>query len=174
MQKKFDNDGFKTTARKLHEPILLADSKGKVTWTNQAFIDLCGYTLKEMRGKRPSSFLQGEFTDGDTVLSMREAMQKRVPYDAEILNYHKKGHTYWADISVTPFFDEDGELEGFLGIAHDATLHRLEINQMEKQIVTVYTVLLAEEYKSTGGAARADIFSSDPFLSQLEFSEAPI
>jgi len=166
MHERFDNDGFKATARKLYEAILLTDAKGNVTWTNPAFVKLCGYTLKEMRGKRPSSFLQGKLTDPETIQSMHEAMQNCDPFDAELLNYHKKGHLYWADISVTPFFDEDGELEGFLGVTRDSTTHRLEIKQMEKQVVTVYTALLAEEYEFS-----ANIFKSDPFLKQLEFSE---
>ena len=162
MPDRFDSIGFKATARKLPEAIVTTDEKGKVTWANPAFTRLCGYLLREIKGKRPGSFLQGEQTDSKAVEAMQRALEEHSGFSAEILNYHKKGHPYWANITVTPFFDDNGELVGHIGIAHDTTSRRSELSQREEQVVSIYTALLAEE----ATMSESD-YATDPFLSQI-------
>lgn len=164
MAERFDNAGFKATASHLPDAVLITDSEGRITWANRAFKKLCGYNLKELIGKRPGSFLQGHGTDPDTVRAMHRAMENRRYFQTEILNYHKKGHAYWASISVTPFLNPEGELEGHVGIAHDITDKRIEANRMENDVVTIYSALVCECMES------ADPSVADPFLEPLQLS----
>ncbi len=145
MRERFNNQGFKNTARKLDQAVVLTDQARRVTWANPAFTKLCGYTLKEMRGKRPGDFLQGKDTDGEVVCSMREALENNVGFRKEVLNYHKSGRPYWAEISVTPFFNESGEIEGHVGFAIDTTKNRQELIDTESQAVSLYRALLLNE-----------------------------
>lgn len=165
MAARFDNAGFKATASRLPQAILITDTAGRITWANRAFKTLCGYHLKEIVGRKPSSFLQGTETNPETVRAMHEAMDRQEHFEAEILNYHKKGHPYWAAISVTPFFDSKGELEGHIGVAQDITEKRIEISQMEYDTVTMYTALVSECTES------ADPSEQDPFLVHMRFSD---
>lgn len=164
MPERFDNAGFKATARHLPEAILITDPKGRITWANRAFKNLCGYPLKEIIGQKPGTFLQGENTDSDAVKAMHKAMEQRQYFSREVLNYHKKGHAYWASISITPFFDEKGTLEGHIGVAHDITKKRIEIGQMENDIITMYAALISETSCENVSA------SEDPFLAHMRFS----
>ena len=164
MPERFDNAGFKATARHLPEGIVVTDASGQIAWANRAFKKLCGYTLKEITGQKPGTFLQGKNTDPKTVKSMHDAMEQRRHFHCEILNYHKKGHAYWASVSVTPFFNEQGSLEGHIGIVHDITKKRIEISQMENDIVTMYAALISE-------SSSKDISpTEDPFLAHMRFS----
>lgn len=165
MTARFDNAGFKATARHLPEAILITDPAGRVTWANRAFKKLCGYDLKEITGQRPGTFLQGKHTDPETVHAMHAAMEQQKHFHAEVVNYHKKGHPYWAAISVTPFFDEDGSLQGHIGVAQDITKKRMEIQQMEHDLIAMYTALVSECTES------ADSSEADPFLVPMHFGE---
>jgi|GEM_PF-5987438 len=68
-------------------------------------------------------------------------------------------------LSVTPFFSENGELEGHIGMAQDITEKRIEINQMEHDVVTMYTALVSECTES------ADLDKEDPFLVHMRLSD---
>lgn len=141
---RFDNDGFKRTANCLSTAIIVTDPAGKITWANRAFRTLCGYTLKEAKGKKPSSFLQGPGTDPSTVDALRKAVQDCDYLRVDILNYHKNGHPYWAHIAITPYFDEHGELEGHVGVAQNITRKQVEIKQMKQDLIRMYTTLVNE------------------------------
>lgn len=144
MNARFDNDGFKKTARNLSVAILLTNAEGRITWTNPAFKKLCGYSLKEIVGRKPGSFLQGPDTDSETIAEMHHNMVNRRYSQVEVLNYHKKGHPYWASISIDPCFDGNGKLEGHVGVAQDISKKKFEIDQMEQDLVALYSTLLNE------------------------------
>lgn len=110
-------------ARSLRERVMVAtepelarvatDSHGCITSISKGFTDLCGYTLDEVRGRKPGTFLQGPGTDASAIESLRKAIRSRVPCEVEILNYHKSGSPYLVRISMQPIHGEDGSLEGF-------------------------------------------------------------
>ena len=165
MAVRFDNAGFKATANHLSEAVLITDPQGRITWSNSAFKKLCGYNANEVIGRSPGTLLQGKGTDPHTIEAMQHALQQGQNFRTEVLNYHKKGYPYWADISVTPFLDDNGELQGHIGIAHDITPRRMEISQMEHDVVKMYTTLLSQFVDDSQKA------EEDPFLSTSHSSE---
>ncbi|OZB57941.1 MAG: hypothetical protein B7X39_20405 [Lysobacterales bacterium 14-68-21] len=102
--------------------IVLADAERRVTYVNQSFTDITGFTGADLLG-RTCSMLQGPDTDPDTVRAMRAAMDAGKPFSGEILNYTKTGETFWNELTVTPVF-EQGVLSGFLGITRDSSARR--------------------------------------------------
>ena len=124
---------------------------------------LCGYSKKEVLGSRPGDFLQGENTNLETVRALHEARVKGEYINAEILNYHKNGHPYWVSISITPIRDDDDVLIGFISVERDITEQRRQTEEMEKQIVQVYTALLSSEKAAELNRPPND----DPFLKEL-------
>jgi PAS domain S-box-containing protein len=80
-----------------------------VQWINPAFSAMCGYSLDELRGKNLGPILQGEKTDPEAAARMRRAVHEYRPCSETILNYHKNGTPYWAEVAITPIFDEAGQ-----------------------------------------------------------------
>jgi len=91
------------------EAFVLADAGGRVVWVNDAFTELCGYSLTELRGRKPGELLQGPDTDPATVARLRAAQQARVACRAELVNYHKDGSRYRVSVRLCPLLDEAGE-----------------------------------------------------------------
>jgi len=104
--------------------VILADVRWRIEWINDGFTRLLGYTLDEVRGRRPSSFLVGPTTDPATLQAMREAEATGQPFKGEILNYAKDGTARWTTVEIQPLEDERGQLSGYMSLLLDITARR--------------------------------------------------
>lgn len=93
-----------------------------VQWVNPAFVEMCGYSLEELQGKRLGPILQGEKTDPAAVARMRRAMQEFQPCHETVVNYRKDGSPYWVDIAITPILDDAGVPLWFVAREHQVDL----------------------------------------------------
>ncbi|MFC6997137.1 PAS domain-containing sensor histidine kinase [Rufibacter roseus] len=108
-------------ASKTAHGVVITDADGRTEWINESFTQLTGYTLADLKGRKPGSLLQGEETDSGTLEYIREMLNKRVPFSTEIINYRKSGEKLWFAMDITPVFDENGELNKFIAIQKDIT-----------------------------------------------------
>lgn len=161
MHVKIENLALKTVARQMPEAVVLADEKGRITWVNPAFERLCGYSPPEVLGESPGEFLQGEDTDRKTIHEFRIAIKEGLGIKADILNYHKDGHSYWARVSITPLQSATGLLQGFIAIERDVTAEHQNLKQLHGEVVELYSTILREEL-SQG----LKLKPGDPFYSQ--------
>ena len=81
---------------------------------NAAFLELTGYSEREVVGHN-CRFLAGEDTDPATTEQIRAALRAPRPLLVDILNYRHDGSAFRNGVMITPLFDEEGELELFLG-----------------------------------------------------------
>jgi PAS domain S-box-containing protein len=101
--------------RKPDAPIILA---------NQAFLDLSGYSAAEVIG-RNCRFLQGPATDEADVKAIRNGLASGNDFvTIELLNYRKDGSSFWNELSISPVYDEHGELIYYFGSQKDVTARR--------------------------------------------------
>lgn len=96
------------------EALVVTDSAGRIEWVNDAFTSLCGYTLDELRGRKPGALLQGAETDRAAVGQLREAQRAGVACNVELVNYHKDGSRYRVAVRMSPFLDEAGAPRWFV------------------------------------------------------------
>jgi len=108
-------------ASRTKNAVIISDPIGRIEWVNQAFFDITGYTLDEVKGKTPGSVLQGEKSDPKIIDSMREKIRKQEGFNTELINYHKSGREYWIAVEVRPVLDNDGKLKNFIAIETDIT-----------------------------------------------------
>jgi PAS domain S-box-containing protein len=81
---------------------------------NDAFVELTGYTEQEIVG-RNCRFLAGPATEPWLTETIRTGVRKHKPVLVEILNYKRDGTPFRNAVLVAPIYDDDGELEFFLG-----------------------------------------------------------
>ena len=108
-------------ASKTHNLAVVTDAQGRIEWANESFYKLTGYTLEEIIGRKPGSFLQGPETSPETVAEIREALRQKQPFAGEILNYTKAGTPYWLYLQINPIFDATGQLTHFIAVEIDIT-----------------------------------------------------
>ena len=91
-----------------------------LVWVNPSFTRVTGYEYDDAVG-RNCRFLQGPATDPAAVQRIREALADQRPVTLTLLNYRKDGTAFWNQLSISPVFDGDGELVGFVGVQTDVT-----------------------------------------------------
>lgn len=91
------------------EALVVTNVAGLLEWVNPAFTDMCGYTLDELRGRKPGHLLQGPDTDPAAVNRIRESLRARRACRETLVNYHKDGTSYRADVRIMPVLDDDGQ-----------------------------------------------------------------
>jgi PAS domain S-box-containing protein len=108
-------------AARTDNAVVVTDATGLIEWVNDGFGRLTGWTLPEVIGKKPGSFLQGPATDPATVRFMSEHLAKGESFKVEIVNYSKRGHQYWISSEIQPIRDDYGKITNFMAIQSDIT-----------------------------------------------------
>lgn len=114
------------------QAVTITNAQQEIVYVNPAFTQITGYDEAEVVGMTPR-FLQGPETDESTRATLREAIAAKKPARVEIVNYHKSGRPYWADLSIVPVRDDEGEVTHYVAIQLDIT-HR---KQAEQEIVRI-------------------------------------
>jgi PAS domain S-box-containing protein len=120
--------------------VIFADTTETITYANRYFREITGYSNSEIVG-RNCRFLQGEDTCPEAKKRIKEAIENGQRFDGQILNYRKNGEAFWNDLSITPQFDADRELTGFVGIMRDVTerqMHRQRIEKLEQHLRLIF------------------------------------
>ncbi len=94
-----------------------------LVFVNEAFCKLTGYDEADIIG-RNCRFLQGPDSDDVEIALLRDAITNRQPVEATILNYAKNGSPFWNRLSISPLFDDAGELKLFFSSQYDATIEQ--------------------------------------------------
>ncbi|WP_316832062.1 PAS domain S-box protein [Pedobacter aquatilis] len=101
--------------------VIITDSADLITWVNQSFTNMTGYTFDEAIGKKPEHLLHGPNTSSETLDYLNECVAKGENFSADIYNYAKSGKPYWARIKGQPIHNQNGELTGFFAVIEDIT-----------------------------------------------------
>jgi PAS domain S-box-containing protein len=81
---------------------------------NDAFLEMTGYTADEVLG-RNCRFLRGPDTENAQTKNLREAIYEKRTTLAELINYRKDGSRFRNAVMIAPLFDDNGQIEYFVG-----------------------------------------------------------
>jgi methyl-accepting chemotaxis protein len=143
-------------ADKTENSVVITDNEGRIEYANNGFTRMTGYTLDEVQGRKPGSFLQGEETDPDTIDRIRQHLRDLDVFYDEILNYNKAGEPYWVSLSISPVLDERGRPDKFISIQADITETKREALESEVRLKAISESLLMVEYSPEGRFASAN------------------
>ncbi len=135
-----------------------------VVSANAAFATITGYDPSEVMG-RSCSFLQGALTDTRTVDAMRAACQQGEEFSGQILNYHKDGHTFWNELTISPVRDANGQLTHFIGVMRDISERRQgehERRQILERVADAFVALDKNWCYTYVNKKAGEMFGRDP------------
>ncbi len=81
--------------------IMITDEEGNIEYVNQKFIELTGYTLEEVKGKKPS-ILKSGYTTEDQYQELWNTIKSGNTWKGEFHNKKKNGELYWESALITP------------------------------------------------------------------------
>jgi PAS domain S-box-containing protein len=101
---------FVEAVRVTRMPMLVTDATlpgNPITFANNAFIELSGYTIEELLGQDPH-FMNGERTDPISIRRYQAAIVEGRDETLEILQYRKDGTPFRAMLFASPLSDGQG------------------------------------------------------------------
>ncbi|MCX6548102.1 MAG: PAS domain S-box protein [Acidobacteria bacterium] len=120
------------------------DLKGIITYGNRHFIQMSGYSERELLGT-PHSILRHPDMPRVVFRLLWDTIQAKREICAYVKNLAKDGSFYWVFANITPSFDRAGDLIGYYSV------RRKPRQEAVASISQVYQALLAEERKAGDG-----------------------
>ncbi len=117
------------------------DLKGRLTYTNDVFLRIAGYTEKECLGQ-PHSMIRHPDMPRCVFDLLWETIQNDREIFAYVVNRCKNGDHYWVQAHVTPSKDGGGNIVGY-----HSNRRVPDRKILEGTIMPLYQDLLAEEKK---------------------------
>ena len=100
------------------DSIIITDLAGNITYANEAFKLLTGYTREEVIGKSPR-ILQGSATDKATLDRLSTAMKSGNIFEGKAINYKKDGTAFIMHWKVMPLKSDNQEIMSWVAIQRE-------------------------------------------------------
>ena len=128
------------------------DLQGKITYANQIFINIAGYTEKELIGK-PHSIIRHPDMPKIIFKLLWDTIQNGEEINAYVINQSKNGDYYWVFANVIASLDVQDKTLGYHSTRHKPSKEAIDI------IKPLYKKLLEVE-KSSGVDASLKVLQS--------------
>lgn len=116
--------------------VMLTNPQREIRWVNKKFEELTGYTLAEIKGKRPHDFLFDP-------ASCEEGSSQ---FTVQLKCMHKNGTFHWMRVEINPSFDRDNNIIGFTAIGTDITDYVMQRELLLKQYHTLKQVAFTSSH----------------------------
>ncbi|MCX7105336.1 MAG: PAS domain-containing protein [Methylococcales bacterium] len=108
-----------------------------IVYANKAFEKITGYSKEETVG-RNCRFLHDQDKDQEELQKIRNAVKNVKPVEVTLKNFRKNGELFYNRLSITPLFDNEGQLIYFLGVQYDVTEQILAQQQIKTLTDTLH------------------------------------
>ena len=114
--------------------VVIADKDGLVEYVNPSFEKTTGYMLEEIVGKK-SNFMQSPMHDEQFNKNLWETINAGKSYNDVFINCRKDGGVYYEEKTITPLFDDKGEIQNFVATGKDIT-ERIKVQDRLQYLAT--------------------------------------
>jgi PAS domain S-box-containing protein len=128
------------------------DIYGKVTYVNDAFVKISGFSKEELIGKNHNIVRHPEVPKA-VFENLWQTINNKHMWQGEIKNLKKDGGYYVVKSVVMPILDSDGNITEFISVRHDITeIYNLkqEIEDTQKEVVFTMGAIGETRSKETG------------------------
>jgi len=138
------------------------DPKGRITYANEIFIDISGYSEDELLGQ-PHSMIRHPDMPRAVFKLLWDRLNAQEEIFAFVCNRCKNGDHYWVLAHITPNFDKDANVVGFHSSRRSMTqkalatipslyktLHDIEQQGNRKEALELSSTKLNEEIMRLG------------------------
>ena len=100
--------------------IVITDTKGDIEYVNPRFSELTGYSFEEVKGKNPR-ILKSNLHPKEVYKNLWNMITAGKIWKGEFRNIKKNGEAYWEAASISPIFNEKGEITHYIALKENIT-----------------------------------------------------
>lgn len=123
-----------------------SDLAGNITYVNDNFCKITGYTRDEVIG-RPHSILRHPDNPKAIFRDLWKTIAAKKVWKKTLKNRDKFGHDYWVDIVILPILDEEDNIIEYIAVRHDVTKMIDQKKQLDEMLNTDLLTGLGSRYK---------------------------
>jgi len=115
------------------------DKRGIITYANDRFCEISGYTREELIGK-PHNVVRHPDTTKDTFKDLWHTIKSGHSWQGIVKNMRKDGSSYFVKATISPIFNDDGQVIEYIAIREDLTQliqNKEKIEHMNKSLQTL-------------------------------------
>lgn len=129
-----------------------ADKMGRITYVNEAFINISGYSKDELVGN-PHNIVRHPDMDSEIFEEMWETISNKQTWNGLIKNMKKNGEHYWVQTVINPIVDPFGNIIEYISLRSDVTqMEDLKIELVNELNLTASNFMeayqLSKEYEN--------------------------
>jgi len=128
------------------------NKRGIITYVNEQFCKISGYTQNELLGKSHNIVRHPDMPK-EAFRNMWQTILSKQPWSGIVKNKKKDGGAYIVEATINPILNHDGEIEEFIAIRNDITevikLHE-ELKNTQKDLIYRMSELTETRSKETG------------------------
>lgn len=98
----------------------LADTDYGIIYANNAFLNLTGYRLEEIRGQNCRILNKHDHNQAE-IAQLRTALHEGCDAHVVLRNYRKDGSLFWNEIHISPIRNQNNVITHFVGVQKDVT-----------------------------------------------------
>jgi len=100
--------------------ISISDKNGLITYVNKFFIDVAKYATHELIGKS-HKILESGWHDKKAIESIWKKISAGIIFQGYFRNKAKDGSIYWVKTSISPIYDENDQIKGYVNASTPIT-----------------------------------------------------
>jgi len=107
-----------------HAIVSITDVKGTITYVNEKFCEISGFSYDELVGSN-HRLLNSGYHGVTFFKDMYKILIKGQTFNDEICNKAKNGKLYWVQTTIVPVMNEEGKPESYVSIRTDITQSKM-------------------------------------------------
>ena len=111
--------------------VVITDLRGHIEYVNPKFIEVSGYTEKELLGKKTNILKSGNM-DEEFYRDLWGTICSGKEWHGELHNRKKNGALFWESCSISAVRNPEGQISHFVGVKEDITERKLAIDQLRQ------------------------------------------
>jgi PAS domain S-box-containing protein len=145
------SDDYEALLSALNQTALVSmtDARGRITYANDKFVEVSGYTRPELLGQNHRILKSGQQPDS-LFEDLWKTISKGKVWRGEIQNRAKSGSYYWVDTSIAPIIGENGKPRQYIAVRFlitEAKQARVTLEEQNLQLEKFNNILVGRELK---------------------------